>query len=249
MIDDWRVEFFDDVYADLALSRTKAQSDAIAKIVVEIAALVEGDVVFDQCCGRGDLSLALARAGMRVFGLDLCAPYVERAQGRARSERAGCAFLVADAAVNAAPSPCRCVVNWFSSFGYGATVVQDQAFLDRAFDSLGPGGVLVLESLNLPRLHSSFQERMERNAVGPEGTTRVVRTSRIVGESLEQSWRIELPDGRVLVRPSRLRLHPPEAIEAMAVRAGLVLNGRFDGAGAPWSPHSERLIVAARRPE
>jgi demethylmenaquinone methyltransferase/2-methoxy-6-polyprenyl-1,4-benzoquinol methylase len=47
------------------------------------AVVTSGDQVLDACCGTGDLTLAAARAGGRVTGVDFSEPMLERARKKA----------------------------------------------------------------------------------------------------------------------------------------------------------------------
>ena len=54
------------------------------RAVVRAAGPLEGRRAVDACCGTGDLTLELARAGAQVVGVDFCVPMLERA-GRKRA--------------------------------------------------------------------------------------------------------------------------------------------------------------------
>ncbi|MEO0649238.1 MAG: class I SAM-dependent methyltransferase, partial [Planctomycetota bacterium] len=55
--------------------------------VVRAAGPLEGRQVVDACCGTGDLTLALSKAGAEVVGVDFCAPMLERAERKAAHGR------------------------------------------------------------------------------------------------------------------------------------------------------------------
>jgi len=57
--------------------------------------LREGERVLDVACGTGDLTLAAARAGALVTGVDVAPARVARARAHAFAERASARFLVA----------------------------------------------------------------------------------------------------------------------------------------------------------
>lgn len=73
--------------------------------VARLARLQPGQIALDLCCGTGDISFALARAGAKVVGLDFTAEMLVRAQTRASAAPGstrlnGCSpifFLRADA--------------------------------------------------------------------------------------------------------------------------------------------------------
>lgn len=81
--------------------RAQARLDAllapITEAVLDRAAVSEADAVLDVGCGCGGTSLALADRARAVLGVDVSAPMVEHARGRA-GDRSDLSFAVADAA-------------------------------------------------------------------------------------------------------------------------------------------------------
>jgi demethylmenaquinone methyltransferase/2-methoxy-6-polyprenyl-1,4-benzoquinol methylase len=60
--------------------------------------IIEGALALDVACGTGDLSLALAAAGVaRVVGLDFCRPMLEIARSKAGANGRSLAFVEGDA--------------------------------------------------------------------------------------------------------------------------------------------------------
>ena len=80
---------------------------------VRIAAAIPGERVMDIGCGCGDTSIALARTGAVVQGIDLSEPMLRLASQRAKSIQ-GVTFTQADAAVVAFAQPVQLL---FSRFG------------------------------------------------------------------------------------------------------------------------------------
>ena len=63
--------------------------------VVRCLGDVRGRVLVDACCGTGDLSLVLERAGARVLGVDFAPEMLVRARSKAAGRNAS--FVAADA--------------------------------------------------------------------------------------------------------------------------------------------------------
>jgi SAM-dependent methyltransferase len=99
---DWDAGDYSKLSADLAPA-----SDAI----VEALAAPAGATFLDVACGDGNLSLAAARAGLRITGSDLAPGLVEKAKARLAAEGFEAEWAVADA--------------------------QDLPFADGAFDAAG----------------------------------------------------------------------------------------------------------------
>src|SRR5689334_1507125 len=84
---DWWQALYDDIVADLFLLRQDPrQTSRTARFLIRTLGQEPGSAVFDQCCGTGTLSLPMAGAGVRVFGVDQCAAYVARANEAAAQQ-------------------------------------------------------------------------------------------------------------------------------------------------------------------
>src|SRR5688572_20558593 len=80
----WYEDYFDDVFVDiyrdfLTPERTEREIEGLREMVP----LEPGAAVLDLACGWGRHSIALARAGFRVTGLDLSETLLARARKRA----------------------------------------------------------------------------------------------------------------------------------------------------------------------
>ncbi len=116
-----------------------------ARQVVELLALPEQARILDLGCGPGRHSLALARLGHRVTGVDATGPYLELARSRAMEEGLTIDF-VHDSMLNfrreAAFDGITCL---FTSFGYFESREDDQRVLNNMFANLRPCGRAVID--------------------------------------------------------------------------------------------------------
>lgn len=239
---DWWADFYNDTIAELFLVR-----DAAAELdfLMSRLALKPGALVFDQCCGIGNLAIGLARRGCRAVGADLCGPYVERAA----RDAAGlpCEFHHADAFEFRPERPCDAAFNWYSSFGYADADERNLEMLRRAHESLKPGGRFALDFLNAPAVYRDFKPRMER---GRDGGARVVRECELDLRSgrLEQRWTTTDASGKVSTRASSVKLYTPSRLAELFDAAGfrdIELFGAVDG--APLAIDSGRCLVLGRK--
>ncbi len=239
---DWWADFYNDTIAELFLVRDGA---AELDFLAERLELRPSALVFDQCCGIGNLAIGLARRGFRAAGVDLCPPYIERA----RRDAAGlpCEFACADAFDFRPQEPCDGAYNWYSSFGYADEDGRNLEMLRRAFESLRPGGRFALDFLNAPAVYRDFKPRMERSG----GGARVVRdcTIDIRRGRLEQRWTTTDAAGRSSARTSSVKLYPPHQLAELLRAAGfrdLELLGGVTG--EPVALESPRCIAVGRKP-
>jgi SAM-dependent methyltransferase len=247
----WWPTFFDDDYARFELSSVSAEdNERIVDFLMEALQLTPGDRVLDQCCGVGRLSLALARRGLHVTGVDQAASYIEHARAAARDAGLDCAFHHGDALTFTAPEPCAAVINWFTSIGYAEDDEVNRRMPERAFESLTRGGRLLVEYQNFPRVLSMFQRSItQRPEAQPD--TLIVQESSVdfLRGMMNSKWTFFHDDGRRVSRDTSTRVYMPHEIIAMLRRCGfeeIRLAGGYEG--EPFGLDSRRCIVIGRRP-
>jgi SAM-dependent methyltransferase len=246
----WWQSLYDETVAELLLARPDpAELLATADFLTARLQLGPGRTVFDQCCGIGTLSLALARRGVRVIGVDLSAPYIDRA--RRAAEGLPCAFHHGDAFAFVPPAPCDAAFNWGTGFGNAADDADNRRMLRRAYEALVPGGRFALEFQNIPRVLRGFQRCLLRRGATRDGEVLLLRESTVaLAEGLlRQTWTFVLPDGTQRVRHSAVRLYLPHQIADLLRACGFADLAFFGSArGEPLDLDSSRCICVARRP-
>ena len=158
--------------------------------------------ILDAACGFGRHSLALARRGFDVTGVDLYETELRRAKERALAAALPLTLLRQDMRDMEFSGEFDLALNLFSSIGF-FTDDEDRLLLDRFCTGLKPGGRFVLDTRNRDFvIHDVTPEERVRL---PEGTVRVknrfdVRTSRI-----QQDWWLE--DEHRLLGQTEIRLY------------------------------------------
>ncbi len=246
---DWWQTVYNDIVADLLLVRKDGDElRATIRFLLDAADLSPGDRVLDQGCGIGSLSLPLARAGLRVIGIDQAETYIARAN--AQRESASCEYYVADALSYRANPPVDVVLNWNTSFG-NADEARNREMLLRAFESLRPEGRIVLDYQHVARVMHQFRGAFVQRLLDDRGETLLLRESELdlAEGSLRQRWTIVLPEGRTSVRHTAIRLYLPHDLAAMLTGVGFTEVRFFGGVrGEALAIDSPRCILIARRP-
>lgn len=250
--DNWCAEFFDELFAEHCLmTRSSAEIGQIVAFLSRILRLTPGATVFDQCCGVGTLSLALAQAGYRIQGVDLIPAYIEQASREAAEKQLDCRFAAGDAFSYVAPDRCDAALNWWTSFGYTPDDRQNAKMLECVFASLKPGGWFALDYMNAAE---------RRRLLGPEGRTAYTQTktdctiyceSRLEGEMLVKDWSYTGADGRRIDKPGGgAKLYTPAQLQKLLEGCGFG-NVTFFGSakGEALGPASPRCIALAQKPE
>jgi SAM-dependent methyltransferase len=249
----WWPALYDDLLAEVLLDRDESDphTQQTLRFLLDQLGLTPGARVLDQCCGVGSLSLALARLGFEVIGVDQATSYIDRA--RAEATRAGLAIELhaADAAVFVPREPVDGAFNWWTSFGYADTDADNQRMLACAFASLKPGGVFLLDVMNLPGVLRGFQRDVFVRRETTRGEVLLLRETSLdlAGGFMDKRWTYFLPDGSRVEHTSHVPLYMPHQIVRMLRDVGFAEISLFSGPdGAPLSLDSLRLIVRARRP-
>ncbi len=248
----WWESFFDRAYADhLLRPRDEARLDSILDVILRMADLGPGSVLFDQCCGVGRLSIPLARRGLRIIGVELSKDYVDDADAAARAESLPCSFHQADAYSFVTPDSCDAAINWFSSWGYHDDDRVNLKMLERAYESLRPGGCFLLELYSVTSAIARFQASMiERpSATEADGIIVLIETQPdFVNGMMRSVWTWMYPDGRRDSRHVATRMMLPDQIIRLLNEAGFRNVELFDEGGGAFSLRSSRCLFRAMRP-
>lgn len=222
---------------------------AAAKQVAQALALAKPPrkTALDLCCGPGRCSIALAKRGFAVTGVDRTKFLLDKAHARARTARVKIEWVREDMRDFVRPNSFALVLSMFTSFGYFDDRQEDLAVLRNMFHSLQPGGVCLIEVLGKERLAKIFQPTS--STLLPDGTLMIER------HEIFDDW-TRIRNEWLLVknnRVKRFRFHNT-VYSGLELRDRLELAGftaiRLYGslAGDPYGPDAERLIAVARKP-
>jgi SAM-dependent methyltransferase len=103
--------------------------------------------IADLCCGFGRLTLEFARRGFAATGVDITESYLRTAREDAAYENLDIEFIRQDVRDFTRPGFFDIAVNLYVSFGYFADPADDRRFVKNAYDSLKPGGALIIDTL------------------------------------------------------------------------------------------------------
>jgi SAM-dependent methyltransferase len=237
-VTEWFEEWFCEEYLQLYPHRNDSDAEAMVDLIRRVLPWQEGWRVLDVGCGAGRHARALARAGARVFGLDLSMSLLRRARSITTAP-----LIRADMRrLPIRPGSMHLTVNLFTSFGYFSNDQQHDEALSGMLDTVQPGGWFVLDFLNARAVTSQLVPQ-ETVALGT-GPARVTRRLSSEGEYVVKV--IETAEGRRFME--RVRLLQPELLASMIGRAGgqvVGTYGAYDGTGL--SATSPRCIIFARK--
>lgn len=228
-------------YALLYGHRDEQDAQLWVDAIVAHWRLPKGSSVLDIGCGRGRHAGLFARAGMQVTGLDISEDSIQEA----RATWPTVDFHVHDMRNAFAQERFDAAVCLFTTLGYFDSLEDDLAVLRAAFDALRPGGRLVIDFMNTPKVLATLvnEEELVREDVH-------FRISRAVEDGVVVK-RITVTDaGRSSVFEERVQALTPEMLERMAKDVGFEVEDRTDGPKSdPYdAERSERYVLWLKRP-
>lgn len=237
MAQDWITEFFDKDFAETYLDRSGEDAINIAGFLIRQLGLQPGNIVFDQCCGTGAVSHALAQKGMRVIGVDIVPDYIAQAKETAQRQGLDCVFDCADAATYRPDQQVDAAFNWWTSFGYAENDAENMKLLRQVFMSLRPGGMFILEHVN--KTYCLARLDPEGCAVSETPTGLWTSFYDADKEMLYRSW---TPRHGTEKQGGGIRLYDPDVLKALLRKAG------FDDVVISCNDHNPRMMAIARKP-
>ncbi|MDX3853494.1 class I SAM-dependent methyltransferase [Streptomyces sp. AK02-01A] len=233
------------LWSDFAPTMFSAdRGEAVADLVASSPLLdfPPGSRVLDLCCGPGLFLVPLARRGYDVTGVDLSPAMLDRARTACARAGADVRLVRADMASYAEPHFFDVVLNVFTSFGYFDEPDDNLQVLRNAYESLAPGGRLLVDVMGKEVL-AGWIGRPQVVEL-PDGSYVVQRDTVLDG------WR-RLRTDWTLVRDATARtasltsfLYSGAELHDLFVAAGFTgveCFGGFDGTA--YDQNSRRLIV------
>ncbi|HEV8440041.1 MAG TPA: class I SAM-dependent methyltransferase [Methylomirabilota bacterium] len=202
-----------------------------------------GARVLDAPCGFGRHSLALARRGFRVTGVDLSETELGRAEERAGAAGLTLTLVRQDMRDMDFPGEFDLALNLFSSIGYFSDD-EDRLLLDRFCRALRPGGFFVLDTRN--RDHFIRHYPVEETVSVAGGSIRVKNTFDFTSSRVRQDWWLE--DGLAPLDQMEIRLYSAHELYRMLRPerwSSVELFGGLDG--RPFEVDSPRLVLVATK--
>ena len=250
------IEFADLYLAQLEalLERAEAEADGLSKIL--FAHGIEAPAkILDLCCGIGRHSVALAKRGFQVVGVDFSPKFLARAQSLAEAQgvRDRVEFVLLDVRkLRELPhAGFDAVINMFTSFGY-YDEETDGSILRQSLELTRPGGLFVLETRSRDWLMRNFSPA---GVVKYPGLLLIDERKFDFATSRNRSvWRFFVQEGEIWREKGNVEL----SVRAYALHELIRL---FEGAGwqycaaygdlqmAPYGLESRRIVLVAKKPD
>jgi SAM-dependent methyltransferase len=216
--------------------------------VEQLRALIdlESDAeVVDIPCGIGRHAIELADRGFPTTAVDATHAYVETARERARDADVDAEFLQADMREFRRDESFDAIFNLYTSFGYFEERDDDERTLRNFYESLTPGGTLVMALTSKETLAGKFRDRTWDEQNG----TYILEEHQIADNWnwIENRWIVVEDDDAREFAVSH-RLYSAFELSELLERVGfsdIAVYGDLDG--ADYDENAKRLVVVARK--
>ena len=224
-------------------ARFEAAEDEIERVLALTG--IEGGAVLDIGCGPGRHSVALAKRGFEVTGVDVTPCLLRRAKELARSEGLEVEWILADMREFVRPAGFDLVISMFTSFGYFDTAEENERVLGNFRESLRPGGACVVDVIGKEVLARVFEPTA---ATTLEGSAVVFERREVARDWSRMHVVWTLVDGdRATHFELDHAIYSAQELKDRLRHAGfssVACHGNFDG--DRYGPDAQRLVALAR---
>ena len=239
--------FWRDLY--LFLFPDKQFTDAIEQVdkVLKLTR-PKGKTALDLCCGPGRCSIALAKQGFTVTGVDRTKYLLDKARAKSRAAMVRIQWVQRDMRDFVRPEAFHLVISMFTSFGYFDEKQEDITVLRNIFDSLKIGGVFLIDVMGKELVAGIIQPTT--SDVLPDGT-RLVQRHEIFDDwtRVRNEW-ILIRKGKAKSFTFHHTIYSGQELRDRFAQVGFTdvrLFGNLDG--DDYGPDAQRLIAVARKRE
>jgi SAM-dependent methyltransferase len=222
--------------------RMEAAEEEIERVCALVK--VQCGSVLDLCCGPGRHSLALAKKGFQVTGLDLSAFLLNKARTLAKSRKLSVEWVRGDMRKFRRPGAFNLVLNLFTSFGYFQEEASDLKVLKRVHQNLQKDGIALFDMMGKELLAGLYRPTISTEL--PDGSL-VVQRIRIEDDwsRCRNDW-IIINQGRADTFSFSHRIFSGKELKDLLFRAGfreVTLFGSLTG--EEYGPGAKRLVAVA----
>jgi SAM-dependent methyltransferase len=205
-----------------------------------------GKVVLDLCCGPGRCSVALAKAGFTITGVDRTTFLLNKARGRARAAKVKIEWVQADMRDFIRANTFDLILSMFTSFGYFDDKEEDLRVLRNIFTSLKTGGICLIDVVGKERIAKIFQPT---TSVDLADGTKLIQRHEIFDNwtRIRNEW-ILIKNGRAKTYSFHHTIYSGQELKDRMEAVGFAdvnLYGNLDG--DDYDPDSQRLVAVARK--
>lgn len=237
----WRV-LYPYMFSEKLLNDTPDQIKKILSLTRPI-----GKTILDLCCGPGRCSIAFAKKGFIVTGVDKTRFLLNKARAMAHNSKVTVEWVEADMRDFVRPDSFSLAISMFTSFGYFEDKTQDMDVLRNIFASLRPSGLLLIDIIGKEQISQTFQPTM--SDLKSDGAILVQRQQIFDDWSRIRNEWLLIRKGKATIFKFHYTLYSGQELKDRLNEVGFTdvkLYGTL--AGDDYGPNGQRLIAVARKP-
>jgi ubiquinone/menaquinone biosynthesis C-methylase UbiE len=243
---DWWTPFyahFRPVFDSIPVKST----NTLVRYLIKKLGLRSGMKLLDCPCGIGRLALPLAKAGVKVTGVDFNAEYLEEVALKAKRRGLSVRLVQSDMRRIDFRNEFHVAINLWTSFGYFASEADNLRVLRRAYQALRPGGRFLLHVINRDWILANFQSQDWWEA----GQTRILEKRYFdYSTSISYDDWTYIKDGKEVTCRCQLRAYSFHELLAMFRKVGFIdIVGFGSERDTPISRDARMLFVFGTKPK
>lgn len=241
----WYEKWFGQDYVDVYAHRSEKEAIEFINTLEKILSLKPEQKILDLCCGTGRYSMALAKRGYLVTGLDLSTRLIDFAEKRSKELGVNVDFIVSDMRDIPFSDYFDGILNMFTSFGYFVDDSENEKVITAASNAIKKDGWIVLDYLNRDNILQNFQEFDEQKK--GNALIRQKRALNIGANRIEKVITITR-DGSEKEYFESVKMYSHDELEKMFSNNNIRLTHKFGNYdGTPLDNVSPRAILIGRK--
>jgi len=213
--------------------------------LLDLADVESGGRVLDVPCGVGRHAVSLAKRGFRVTAVDATEAYLESARAHAEDPGVDVEFVHEDMRTFRRGETFDAVLNLYTSFGYFDDRQDDERTARNFYESLKPGGTLVMSLAGKEVMAREFEERSWEERDGA-----YILEHREVTDDwswMNNRWHLVV-DGEVRTFTVSHRLYSAYELSELLRDVGFAAVSAYGNLdGDPYDTDAEKLVVVAEK--
>ncbi len=217
-VDPWYVTYFQEhgpFFGEIPAQTTRIQTRYLMKKL----RLTPGKSFLDCPCGQGRISIPLARAGIKVTGVDLSAQYVEELAKTAARRKLRIETVCSDMRTIGFTNQFDAAANLWTSFGYFEADRDNLLVVKKIFQALKPGGRFCLHVMNRDWIIAHY---VQKNWMMTEDWLHLQERHLDLATSLHHGVWTFYKDGKSVTYKTTIRLYSLHELVAIFREVGFV---------------------------
>ena len=241
--DSFWIETYPFMFPEKRFQDTEEQIDNILQLIE-----FKGTSILDLCCGPGRCSIALAKKGYFVTGVDKTGFLLKKAIAQAKVENLSIGWIKDDMRNFKHPDSYDLILSMFTSFGYFDDKNEDIEVLKNIFSNLKSGGKCLIDVMGKERIAKILQPTTSETL---DDGSMMVQKHRIFDDwtRIENEW-IIVKNGKAESFKFHHTVYSGQELKNLFEKVGFV-NTRLYGdlEGRPYGSEAQRLIIVGEKPD